>query len=156
MADLNGDNALDREEFTLFLHPEEDPRMHNVVVDETLEDIDRDGDGKLSESEYISDLYSPDERSTQYVPEWVSKEREQFRNYRDKNHDGFLDRDEIRDWIVPTNYDHAQAEARHLIHEADSDSNGVLSHKEILDNYDVFVGSQATDFGDALTRHDEF
>lgn len=31
-----------------------------------------------------------------------------------------------------------------------------LTKEEILNNYDLFVGSQATDFGDALTRHDEF
>ena len=33
---------------------------------------------------------------------------------------------------------------------------GKLTKEEILDKYDVFVGSQATDFGEALTRHDEF
>lgn len=33
---------------------------------------------------------------------------------------------------------------------------GQLSRQEILDKYDLFVGSQATDFGEALTRHDEF
>lgn len=34
---------------------------------------------------------------------------------------------------------------------------GELSKSEILDHHDVFVGSQATDFGEALTReHDEF
>ena len=33
---------------------------------------------------------------------------------------------------------------------------GKLSKDEILEKYDVFVGSQATDFGEALIRHDEF
>lgn len=33
---------------------------------------------------------------------------------------------------------------------------GKLTKKEILDKYDVFVGSQVTDFGEALLRHDEF
>lgn len=33
---------------------------------------------------------------------------------------------------------------------------GKLSKDEILEHYDLFVGSQATDFGEALTRHDEF
>ena len=33
---------------------------------------------------------------------------------------------------------------------------GKLSKDEILEKYDVFVGSQATDFGEALTSHDEF
>ena len=31
-----------------------------------------------------------------------------------------------------------------------------LTKAEILDHQDLFVGSQATDFGDYLTRHDEF
>jgi len=33
---------------------------------------------------------------------------------------------------------------------------GKLSKSEILNKYDLFVGSQATDFGQALLRHDEF
>ena len=58
-ADVDGDGSLNKEEFVLFLHPEEHARMHVVVVEETLEDIDRDGDGKISETEYISDMYAP-------------------------------------------------------------------------------------------------
>ena len=33
---------------------------------------------------------------------------------------------------------------------------GMLTKKEILDKHDIFVGSQVTDFGEALARHDEF
>lgn len=33
---------------------------------------------------------------------------------------------------------------------------GKLSKEEIVEKYDLFVGSQATDFGEALVRHDEF
>lgn len=33
---------------------------------------------------------------------------------------------------------------------------GVLTKEEILDKHDIFVGSQVTDFGEALARHDEF
>lgn len=155
-ADIDGDNMLNKNEFIMFLHPEEFERMHSVVVEETLEDIDRDGDGLVSESEYISDMYAPEDGQSQSVPEWVKREREQFKNYRDTNKDGYLDKDEVKEWIVPTNYDHAEAETKHLIYEADTNKDGVLSKEEILDNYDVFVGSQATDFGEALTRHDEF
>ena len=63
-------------------------------------------------------------------------------------------RDEIREWIAPQDYDHSEAEARHLIAESDGNKDGTLSKQEVLDNYDLFVGSQATDFGEAL--HDEF
>lgn len=62
----------------------------------------------------------------------------------------------MKDWIVPQDYDHADAEARHLIYEADKNGDDQLSKEEILNSYDVFVGSQATDFGEALMRHDEF
>jgi len=33
---------------------------------------------------------------------------------------------------------------------------GVLTKDEMLDKYEVFVSSQATDFGEALRKHDEF
>lgn len=62
----------------------------------------------------------------------------------------------MRGWIIPDDYNHAEAEAKHLIYEADSDGDRELTKEEILDKYDVFVGSQATDFGEALVRHDEF
>lgn len=89
-------------------------------------------------------------------PEWVKNEREQFSSYRDKDNDGFMDADEVKNWIIPEDFDHAEAEARHLIYEADSDTDQKLTKQEILNKYDLFVGSQATDFGEALARHDEF
>ena len=63
----------------------------------------------------------------------------------------------MRAWIIPEDFDPSDAESRHLIAESDSDGDGKLTRDEILDKYDLFVGSQATDFGEALTRkHDEF
>jgi hypothetical protein len=62
----------------------------------------------------------------------------------------------VKDWILPPDYDHTEAEADHLIYEADSDSDRKLSRDEVLNNYDLFVGSQATDFGEILNTHDEF
>ena len=52
-------------------------------------------------------------------PDWVLSEREQFNEFRDLNKDGKLDKDESRHWILPQDYDHAQAEARHLVYESD-------------------------------------
>lgn len=53
VADKNDDDALTLEEFTDFLHPEEAERMRSIVVTETMEDIDKDRDGKISLEEYI-------------------------------------------------------------------------------------------------------
>lgn len=154
VADSNGDDALTKEEFAAFLHPEETDHMRDIVVLETMEDIDKDKDGKISLREYIGDMYQGDDSDDE--PEWVKNEREQFSTYRDKDGDGFMDEEEVKNWILPPDFDHAEAEARHLIYEADGDADQQLTKQEILNKYDIFVGSQATDFGEALARHDEF
>ena len=93
----------------------------------------------------------------------------------------------LQAWIIPPDFDHSEAEAKvkflgntlisstctfqHLVFESDVDGDGHLTKEEILEKYDLFVGSQvgfflekrrsiltfqATDFGEALSRHDEF
>lgn len=154
MADTNYDDVLSFSEYVDFLHPEDAEHMRDIVVMETIEDIDKDKDGIISESEYIGDMYSEPEDEE---PDWVVTEREHFSKWRDLNKDGVMDKDEVRHWIMPDDYDHAQAESKHLIYEADGDKDGKLTKAEILEKYDLFVGSQATDFGEALTKtHDEF
>lgn len=155
VADRDGDDNLSREEFIDFLHPEESSHMRDIVVAETLDDIDKDRDGKVSENEYIGDMFRGADNGEE-EPEWVKNERKTFTSFRDKDHDGYMNNDEVRDWIIPPDFDHSEAEARHLIYEADTDVDSKLTKDEILDQYDLFVGSQATDFGEALTRHDEF
>lgn len=153
-ADLDGDLAADREEFTSFLHPEEFERMRDTVVLETLEDIDKNGDGHVDEDEYIADMFAHEDGGPE--PDWIKTEREQFSDFRDLNKDGKMDLDEIRHWIMPQDYDHAQAEARHLVYESDQDKDQMLTKEEILENWNMFVGSQATNYGEDLTKnHDE-
>lgn len=53
VADSDGDDHLTKEEFSAFLHPEETGHMHDIVVLETMEDIDKDKDGRISLQEYI-------------------------------------------------------------------------------------------------------
>ncbi|CAH2979167.1 unnamed protein product [Chilo suppressalis] len=155
-ADGDQDDALNRTEFSAFLHPEEHTGMRDIVVLETLEDVDKDNDGKVSIDEYIGDLYKTEDGEDEEEPDWVKQEREQFTGYRDTNKDGYMDADEVKEWIAPPEFDHAEAEARHLVFEADADADERLTKQEVLDKHDLFVGSQATDFGEAFARHDEF
>ncbi|XP_009459789.1 PREDICTED: reticulocalbin-1 [Nipponia nippon] len=153
-ADLDGDLAATREEFTAFLHPEEFEHMKNIVVLETLEDIDKNEDGFVDQDEYIADMFANEEGGPE--PDWVITEREQFSDFRDLNKDGKMDKEEIQHWILPQDYDHALAEARHLVYESDVDKDQKLTKEEVLDNWNMFVGSQATNYGEDLTRnHDE-
>lgn len=69
------------------------------------------------------DMYSHDGDTDE--PEWVKTEREQFVEFRDKNRDGKMDKEETKDWILPSDYDHAEAEARHLVYESDQNKVGM-------------------------------
>lgn len=64
-------------------------------------------------------------------PDWVKTEREHFNKHRDKNNDGSLDKEEISAWISPPDYDHAHAEAKHLIYEADT--NKVSTYRSTIE-----------------------
>ncbi len=59
--------------------------MRHVVIDETMADMDRNGDGFVTLDEYISDIwpqYEQDQAGGK-EPDWVKSEREQFGTYRD-------------------------------------------------------------------------
>uniref|UniRef100_A0A1B6GHD6 Reticulocalbin-3 n=1 Tax=Cuerna arida TaxID=1464854 RepID=A0A1B6GHD6_9HEMI len=154
-ADLDRDDALNKTEFFSFLHPEESAHMRDLIAVETIEEMDQNNDEKIDVDEYISDLYRPQSQDEE-EPDWVKNEKLQFSQYRDKDKDGYLTLEEVRQWILPSNFDHALAEAQHLLYEADTDKDNQLSLDEILNQYDLFVGSQATDFGEMMTaKHDE-
>ncbi|KAJ8402561.1 hypothetical protein AAFF_G00366440 [Aldrovandia affinis] len=154
VADRNADGIATQEELTAFLHPEVYDHMKDVVVTETIEDIDQNGDGLISLEEYIGDMFNPEDGESE--PEWVTTEKKQFAEFRDLNKDGALDASEVSKWIIPEGIDHAENEARHLIHETDRDKDGSLSLSEILDKTQFLSSSSMTDYGDLMLRpHDE-
>merc|ERR1712130_211158 len=122
MADRDKDGRLTKVEFQAFLHPEDAEYMREILVIESLEDMDTDKDGKLSLEEYISDLYRGEQGDGE--PDWVSDERKMFRLERDSDGDGFMDKDELQKWIVPDDMDHSKSEAKHLITRADGNGDG--------------------------------
>lgn len=54
-ADTNGDGYLDAVEFISFTHPEEDPKMLPVVLQQTLDSKDTNKDGEIDFKEFIGD-----------------------------------------------------------------------------------------------------
>ena len=153
-ADQDNNGSLNKQEFQDFVHPEESTHMRDIIVIETIEDIDKDKDGKISLDEYIGDMFIDSDLEEE--PSWVQSERDQFTLFRDKDKSGFMEFEEIKRWILPDEYDNSDVEAKHLIYESDVNRDNQLSKEEILNKFDLFVGSQATDFGEALVRHDEF
>uniref|UniRef100_A0A8C3FK62 Reticulocalbin 3 n=1 Tax=Chrysemys picta bellii TaxID=8478 RepID=A0A8C3FK62_CHRPI len=135
-----------------FLGKEQAKTFDQLTPEESREHIDKNGDGYVQVDEYIGDMYTPE--SGEPEPDWVQSERQQFLDFRDLDRDGRLDRAEIGHWILPQDYDHPEVEAKHLLFESDKDKR--LTKQEILDNWNMFVGSQATNYGEDLTRkHDE-
>lgn len=115
-------------------------------------DIDRDKDGFVSLKEFLGEYTEEDGSET---PEWVNEETKRFNEEYDKNKDGKLDKDEVKEWILPeTDHIMALEEARHLVTSADDNGDGKLSAVEIDMHYAVFVGSEATDYGRALPREE--
>ena len=54
--------------------------------------------------------------------------------FRDKDKDLKLNAEEVKDWIIPPDYDHTDAETKHLITEADADK--VKYYREYRANRD--------------------
>lgn len=54
-ADKNKDGSLNKAEFLMFSHPEEHPDMLPVILKQTLQEKDTDGDGFISFQEFIGD-----------------------------------------------------------------------------------------------------
>lgn len=89
-------------------------------------------------------------------------EKERFEQYFDLDHDGKLNDTEIFRWLIPDDRATAIAEAEHILERSDANKDGRLSFDEIAENYEIFVGSEITDYGNALNaeesdneKHDE-
>lgn len=153
-ADLDKDDQLDYDEYRCFQHPEDCKHMRDVMINEHLRLYDKDKDGFVSFKEYVSDVFHATEEELKNEPDWMKGERETFMTYRDHNKDGRLDRSEVGEWLWPADYDHVGIEANHLVKSADDSQDGKLTFDEILEHFDVFVGSQATQYGEHLKKHD--
>lgn len=185
-ADVNDDNYLDENEYAMFLHPEEYSNMRDVLVEEILDEIDDDKDRRISENEYLKDMWNDqtleevlnnpanalrkergdgpfesddneDDENVLHAPNWIETEAQTFRDVYDKNRDGYLDKPEILDWILGGATDNVEVEVNHLMMAADDDQNGLINrHEAVVEHMDIFVGSAALDFGDVIVRHTEF
>lgn len=149
-ADTNKDGTLDREEFVAFSHPEESPEMLPHILRNTLDEKDANKDGFIDFQEFIGD------KGKNHDKEWLITEKDKFDNDFDKDKDGRLNPNEILSWVVPSNDEIAQEEVHHLFAAADDDHDNVLSFEEVLDNHEIFVGSEATDYGEHLHNIEDF
>lgn len=144
-ADDNGDNRLCLTEFGAFWKPHEahNQRMHNILVDEYLERLDKDEDHHVTWEEY------------KVAAEKGSNEedvRKQFDKI-DEDQDDQLSHPEIEHHLFPVEEDPSHEEAVYLMSEADDDKDDKLSHEEMIKHLKLFVGSQVLQQGRLLLRN---
>lgn len=66
-----------------------------------------------------------DDANNDGVPDWVESEKNQFKHFRDQDRDGFLNLEEVKNWVLPQEYENSEAEAKHLVGSCDEDGVGV-------------------------------
>lgn len=145
-ADLDGDGKLNREELSAFLNPENYKHMHKVLVEVTMVEKDLNKDGAIDLKEFLGEM------ADNQHSDWYTAEKDRFMAEYDTNGDGVLRGDEVRRWLIPDAKMVAQQEAAHLISGADKDNDGKLTIAEIVDAYKLFVGSEATNYGEDLHK----
>ena len=180
-ADLNNDKLLDKRELPLFVHPEDHKQMHESMAMDSLEDMDLNHDGYISEKEWLHEIFEKDDYAKdrkkedlhkigaidkfsgkildqKLIDDWEKSEIDHFYNVRDKNNDGKLDVKELVDWLHPKDYCAIRTDVENLFDEVDKDKDGFLSFEEVLKKYDVFYYSKSTMYGQELEEvkfHDE-
>ena len=177
------DGRLDTKEYLAFTHPEEDPSMKPHVLRQVLDEKDADKDGELSFQEYIG-LRGQDKDKEWLIEEKdrfdneldkngdnaLSKE-EIFAWIIPSNED--IAKDEV---IFSDSYTLSSRryclssllsaliiltrdlcfQVDHLFAGADEDMNEFLTFEEVIKHHELFVGSEATDYGEHLTKLHKF
>ncbi|XP_061428279.1 45 kDa calcium-binding protein-like [Lethenteron reissneri] len=147
-ADSDGVQGLNITEFLAFEHPEEFDYMQDSVLEEALLEHDKDGDGFVNLAEFLGDYHR--DPTAESDPEWVITETDKFTSEFDIDHDGKLNPSELLSWLMPNNLEVAEDETEHLLEHMDTDGDGQLSHDEVVQNKELFLTSEVTDYGRQL------
>ncbi|CAK8677242.1 unnamed protein product [Clavelina lepadiformis] len=146
-ADVDLDGSLSLEEYLTFKLPRRSEKTSAIIVKDVLERLDKDGDGEISLEEFLNENPEEDESVDS---------TDRFNDELDHDGNGLLNAEEILHWMEPDNKEDAHDEAEHLMNESDANEDEKLTSSEIVNNHDLWVESDATDYGRQLMNHDEF
>ncbi|XP_076803700.1 reticulocalbin-2-like [Clavelina lepadiformis] len=146
--------SLDKFEYIAFKHPRFTRKTRDVFIDDVLQKSDLNQDGGIDLKEFLAHYQK---NSDGEDPDWTIVETDKFKEELDVNHDNLLTGNEIMNWMASDNIEEAREEADHLISECDTNGDSKLTINEILSNKELWMESDATDYGKRLVRiHDEF
>ncbi|CAF3921609.1 unnamed protein product [Rotaria sp. Silwood2] len=157
-ADTDGDSALNIDEFLEFRHPEIVGRAYTYMVEDTIAQMDRNEDKKISIDEfaYLPQGAMQNDRQSEWREadkEWLEQQKQEF-NEMDENKDGILSKDELLQAYNPMNRVHIDMQIKKLFSKVDdSPTDNLLSLKELKRHADVFTNMRILDADEIL--HDE-
>ncbi|XP_066275629.1 calumenin-A-like [Branchiostoma lanceolatum] len=149
VCDENQDGGLDKDEFMTFLYSEEYPHMHDIVILETMEDMDKDGDGVLSYLEFTDEEEGMEE----------GRQAETTFKKLDKDGDGQLSRVEVKHWVLQPNLEASQDDEDSVIivmDKLDTDKDEKLSRSEVDADPQLIEDQLMYEEDDDDYAHDEF
>merc|ERR1711970_289506 len=156
-ADRDTDGALTLIEYISFKNPLKTNDLRDQAIAWALKEVDADKDGKVSLKEYMSDyMTKPTDGLEYYGEEHLEQEKRKFEEELDVDGNGVLEGEELSFWMGPDNTEIAIEEAEHLIEMCDENGDGFLSKNEIMDNHELWLDSDATEYGQQLRyAHEE-
>lgn len=130
-ADEDKDGQLSQDEIISMFHPEERSHMYDVVIDEYMETGDSNKDGLMTLEEYKGKV----KRTGKADVEAAKK----FFKMLDKDEDGKISRDEIKEWLTSLNTaSQAKKQSQQLMDMIDDSKDGLLVEEEVLNHKDLF------------------
>ena len=116
-----------------------------------LQAHDTNKDGAISEDEFLEVMKKNSDHEEDDHESWTEYEREQFKEKLDSDKDGVLKGDELLKLTGSSSVEEkAKKEAEHLMHECDQNQDGKLTSDEIIENHQIWLHTEATDFGRKL------
>jgi len=151
---MDDDGFLNLTEFNDFLHPADtaNPKLIHWLCKEEVRERDKDNDGKLNFQEFFSGLFYSirhydDEGITDDTGGSDAPAKKSF-SHLDLDNDGLLSADELKpviDNLHPSEHFYAKQQADYVISQADTNKDGLLSMKEMIDNPYVFYNALFTE-----------
>ena len=184
-ADKDESGKLSKEEFLLFKNPFSDEYTKDIWLELALQNLDLNENGMLEKSEFNQDwLYvpkeydyirdsitnDPDKSDKEFILNYKDKhngkyleklytlirsEDDSFQDILDVNRNEVLDGPDLLLWLAPENADMAWDEVSDLFDLCDENEDGFLTEDEILEEMDLWLDSDATEYGDQLRFTDE-
>jgi len=133
-ADLDGDSVLSAHEVASLFYPETNPAVLEVVVKDTMQMKDKDGDGVLTAKEFWE---FGEEDGEEQLSEEEMKDFEKL----DKDGNGVLNMEELRAW--ESGLFHTEAAMIKLIQIADKDGDMQATAEELENAREELANSDA-------------